>query len=106
MKLGRLAFFAVAIGLSAASASAQETNLVFATTNAPTAHLNARVLHPWAQRINEQGKGVVRLDVRDGPTIANHLNYYQRVMDDVVQVAWGLPVYVAGKFVLSNVTTL
>ena len=106
MKLGRLALLAAAIGLSTTSGSAQEINLVFATTNTPNAHLNARVLHPWAERINQQGKGVVRIDVRDGPTIANHLNYYQRVMDDVVQMAWGLPVYVAGKFVLTNVTTL
>jgi TRAP-type transport system periplasmic protein len=88
------------------SASAQETVLVFATTNAPQAHLNARVHHPWAARINEKGKGIVRVDVRDGPTIANHLNFYQRVLDDVVQIAWGLPLYVSGKFVRSNVTSL
>jgi TRAP-type C4-dicarboxylate transport system substrate-binding protein len=106
MKLGRIALLAAVVGISTTPVSAQELNLVFATTNAPNAHLNARVMHPWAERINQQGKGVVRIDVRDGPTIANHLNYYQRVMDDVVQIAWGLPVYVAGKFVLTNVTTL
>src|SRR5690348_17277639 len=82
------------------SAKAQETTLLFATSNAPQAHLVVRVLHPWAERINAQGKGVVRIDVRDGPTIANHLNYYQRVLDDVIQIGWGLPAYVAGKFPL------
>jgi TRAP-type transport system periplasmic protein len=94
MKLGGSALLGLAaIGMLAATpAVAQETTLVFATTNAPNAHLNARVMHPWAERINQQGKGVVRIDVRDGPTMANHLNYYQRVMDDVVQIAWGLPV--------------
>jgi TRAP-type transport system periplasmic protein len=94
------------LAFGAAPASSQEINLIFATTNAPNAHLNVRAHHPWAARINEQGKGVVRIDVRDGPTMANHLNYYQRVMDDVVQIAWGLPLYVAGKFVLTNVTGL
>ncbi len=108
MKLGRTALLGLATAalLGSAPVSAQEVNLIFATTNAPNAHLNVRGHHPWAARINEQGKGVVRIDVRDGPTIANHLNYYQRVMDDVVQIAWGLPALIAGKFVLTNVTTL
>ena len=108
MTLGRVAFMSLlTVAITApASSLAQEINLVFATTNAPNAHLNARVHHPWAERINQQGKGLVRVDVRDGPTMANHLNYYQRVMDDVVQIAWGLPTYVAGKFVLTNVTNL
>jgi TRAP-type transport system periplasmic protein len=102
----RSAFLAALLALAATPVLSQEINLVFATTNAPNAHLNVRVHHPWAERINQQGKGLVRIDVRDGPTMANHLNYYQRVMDDVVQIAWGLPLYVAGKFVLTNVTGL
>ncbi len=96
----------VAAAIAGLPVQAQEMVLTFATTNAPQAHLNARVHHPWAARINEQGKGIVRVDVRDGPTIANHLNFYQRVLDDVVQIAWGLPLYVSGKFVKSNVTSL
>jgi TRAP-type C4-dicarboxylate transport system substrate-binding protein len=90
----------------AGSAAAQEVALTFATTNPPQVHLNQRVHHPWAARINEQGKGVVRIDVRDGPAIANHLNFYQRVLDDVVQIAWGLPAYVAGKFPLVDAAAL
>jgi TRAP-type C4-dicarboxylate transport system substrate-binding protein len=107
MTFRRIALLGLAaVVFGAAPAAAQETTLVFATTNAPNAHLNVRGHHPWAERINQAGKGVVRIDVRDGPTIANHLNYYQRVMDDVVQIAWGLPALIAGKFVLTNVTTL
>jgi len=97
---------ALALAWASAPAGAQETSLIFATTNAPQAHLNARVHHPWAKRINEQGAGTLKIDVRDGPTIANHLNYYQRTLDDVIQIAWGLPTYVAGKFPLSEVANL
>ncbi|MGE0745872.1 MAG: TRAP transporter substrate-binding protein [Rhodospirillales bacterium] len=97
---------AAAFGLAAAPATAQETTLIFATTNNPQAHLNVRVHHPWAQRINEAGKGVVRIDVRDGPTLANHTNYYSRVVDDVVQIAWGIHSFVPGKFPLTDVATL
>jgi hypothetical protein len=86
------------------AAAAEETTLIFATTNPPTAHLNARVLHPWAARINEAGKGVVKLDVRDGPQLVNSRNHYSRVVDDVVQVSWGSPNNVAGKFPLTEET--
>jgi TRAP-type C4-dicarboxylate transport system substrate-binding protein len=97
---------AVALAGAANAAAAEEATLIFATTNPATAHLNANVLHPWAQRINEQGKGVVRLDVRDGPQLANSRNHYSRVVDDVVQVSWGSPNNVAGKFPLTEVSAL
>lgn len=101
-----VALAATALACVMGSASAQETTLIFATTDPPQAHLNQRVLHPWAARINKKGKGIVRIDVRDGPTIANHVNFYQRVLDDVVQIAWGLPAYVAGKFPRTGVAEL
>lgn len=91
---------------SAAGAAAEEVTLRFATTNPPQVHLNRQVLHPWAARINEQGKGVVRIDVRDGPTIANHLNYYDRVQSDVVQIAWGLQSVLASKMPRSQAVSL
>jgi TRAP-type transport system periplasmic protein len=92
--------------LSGPTAEADEVKLIFATTNQPTAHLNARIMHPWAQRINEQGKGVIKIDVRDGPTWANHVNYYDRVRDDVVQIAWGIQSFLGGKFPRSLVVHL
>ena len=100
------ALAALAAGLWFASANAQETSLIFATTNVPQVHLNVRVHHPWAKRINDQGAGTLKIDVRDGPTIANHLNYYERTLNDVIQIAWGLPVYVTGKFPLTEVANL
>jgi TRAP-type transport system periplasmic protein len=82
-------------------ARAEETTLLFGTTNPPQIPVNAQIMHPWAKRINEQGKDVIRLDVRDGPTLANFNNYYDRVISDTVQISWGIQSYVAGKFVAS-----
>jgi TRAP-type C4-dicarboxylate transport system substrate-binding protein len=97
---------AIAFAVSAGTAVAEETTLIFATTNVPQIHANVRVLHPWAQRMNEQGKGVLKIDVRDGMTLANHINFYQRAIDDVVQLTWGIQSQVAGKFPRSHVVTL
>lgn len=95
--------YAAGLGLgipsSITSAWAQAVTLLFGTTNAPQIPVNSQVMHPWAKRINEQGKDVVTIDVRDGPTFANFVNYYDRVVADAVQVSWGIQSLVAGKFV-------
>lgn len=89
---------AAAIGFAVTPAWADEVNLLFGTTLPAQVHLNMRVLHPWAERINEQGKGIIHIDVRDGESIANLSNFYSRVEDDVIQIAWGLQSAVGGKF--------
>ncbi len=80
--------------------------LVFVTLDSPQAHLNVRIHHPWAAKINEEAKGLFKIDVRDGMALANHGNVYSRVLDNVAQIGWGLQVYSAGKFPLTNVVTL
>ncbi|HEX9835620.1 MAG TPA: TRAP transporter substrate-binding protein DctP [Alphaproteobacteria bacterium] len=95
-----------AIALAPANAPADEMTLKFATLDSPMAHLNVHIFHPWAKRMNEIGKGVLKIDVRDGPAVANHGNVYQRVIDDVVQIGWGLHSSVAGKFRLTEAISL
>ena len=84
------------------SATAQETKMIFATVTAPTSPMAAQVLKPWAERINEQGKGVIALDIREGFTLANYGNVYTRVMDDVIGAAFALQAPIGGKFQLSE----
>lgn len=103
MKLG---IVAAALFIAwAGAASADEINLIFATTNPPTDPANLIVSKPWAARINELGAGLVKIDVRDGPTIATHANAYPRVVNDVVQIARGAQSVIAGKFPLSEAMT-
>lgn len=89
----------------ALAASAQET-LVFATTNPEQHPINTGFLIPWAEQINADSGGAVTIELRHGPTIANHTNFYDRVVDDVVQIAWGLTVQNPGKFGPTLVATL
>lgn len=81
----------------AGNALAQET-LVFGTTNPEQHPINVGFLTPWAERINADANGAVTIDLRHGPTIANHTNFYDRAADDVIQIAWGLSVTNPGKF--------
>jgi len=106
MRLLTTAVAAAALFGSFAAAKAEETTLVFSTTLPPMVAVSKDFLHPWAERINKDGAGALKLDVRDGPGMANHLTYYDRVMNDVFQVGWGVQTYIAGKFKLTNIVTL
>jgi TRAP-type transport system periplasmic protein len=105
----RLVWFAWFLALSLAGlgarASADELVLKFATLDVPQAHLNVRIHHPWAERINKEAKGLFRIEVFDGEALANQGTIYRQVVSNVVQIGWGLPA-LAGKFPLLQVAAL
>src|ERR1700722_16036801 len=105
MRVCAIAFAVLAL-VAAGSVRADETTLLFATNGPPDTHVSVRVFHPWADHVNEVGKGVLHLDVRDGMTIVNPTNFYNRVLDDVVQIAWGGTANLSGAFKLTEVTAL
>jgi len=96
----------LALTLAGASAQAEEVKLILATTNQPTAHVNVKFMHPWAKQLNEKGKGVFTIDVVDGLSLANFTNYYDRVVNDVVQISWGVQSYLGAQFEKSSVVGL
>jgi TRAP-type C4-dicarboxylate transport system substrate-binding protein len=107
----RRAFWAASIAAAMivagmADASADDLVLKFVTLDNPDAHHNVRIQHPWAERINEQAHGLFRIQIFDGSSIANQLNVYNRVLDDVAQIGWGLPDLATGKFKLTQVVEL
>jgi TRAP-type C4-dicarboxylate transport system substrate-binding protein len=94
------------VALISGVAAAQEVTLTLATLDPPPTPLNTQELHPWADRVNAQGKGVVQIVVRDGSEIANQQNIYDRVMSDVVQIGRGTQSFIGGKFPLTEVVAL
>jgi TRAP-type transport system periplasmic protein len=92
----------LALGL-AGSAGAQETKLIFATISPAGNAMNARVLIPWAKRVEEAGKGAVVMDIREGTVLANYGNILDRVMNDVVQVGFSLQDAIGGVYPRSEV---
>lgn len=100
------AMLAAATLLPAASSRAEEMHLKFVTLAPPGWVMTKLFLEPWTARINEQGRGVIHVDRFDGYSIANNLNIYDRTMSDVVQIAWAIPAYAAGKFPLVAVGDL
>jgi len=85
--------------------SAQAESLVFASTNAEPVPIN-RFFEQWVEKVNAESGGALEIDLRHGPTLANHTNFYDRVVDGVVDVSWGMSVFNPGKFTNSLVMTI
>ncbi|HEX3972139.1 MAG TPA: hypothetical protein VHX19_12485, partial [Stellaceae bacterium] len=99
------AALSVAFGF-ATHAGADETRLIFTTISPAGSTTSDQIWHPWANRVNEAGKGVVHIDVRDGFVLASSTNYYDRLLSNVMQISFGSLNYIAGKFQLSQVMAL
>jgi TRAP-type C4-dicarboxylate transport system substrate-binding protein len=80
---------AALLALVPASASA-ETVLKMATTIPPTNPLVANFFEPWAKKVNEQAKGEFQIQVISGPTLANAVNVWDRTVNGVVDIGWGI----------------
>jgi TRAP-type C4-dicarboxylate transport system substrate-binding protein len=91
-------------GLGSVPASAQE-RLLF-TGLSPAGGGNSIFFNAWAKRVNDASNGALRIEVRDGTTLANYGNVYDRVLTDVVQIGWAIHQVIGGKFPLSEVAGL
>jgi len=101
-----LVLAAAALAAGFATAQAQETNLIFATATPPTAPSNQQFYKPLADRLNEAGKGVLKIDFRGDTSIANLGNVLDRVINDVAQIGWTLHSIYGAKFKLTSVSFL
>lgn len=94
----------LAAAFCATPALATET-LIFAAGTPPQGPL-MEVFTDWVAKINADGAGIVELDFREGFTMANPSNFYDRVKDGVVEIAWGNLTGIGGRFPLSSVVEL
>jgi len=107
----RRAIWSFILGVTLASVSfgtarADELVLTFATAS-PAPNLDTtEVFAPWAERVRADAKDTVRIDIRDGVTLANPTNIYDRVASDVAQIGLLIPSLVGGKFPLTDVVGL
>lgn len=100
----RLTALALVAALIAPVAQAEET-IVFAAGTPPQGPIHDSFVE-WVAAINADGAGVVQIDYREGFTMANPQNFYDRVKDGVVEMSWGTLTAVGGRFPLSSVVEL
>lgn len=79
--------------------------LIFAAATPPQGPL-MEVFTDWVDSINADGAGVIEIDMREGFTMANPSNFYDRVKDGVVEISWGNLTGIGNRFPLSSVVEL
>jgi TRAP-type C4-dicarboxylate transport system substrate-binding protein len=97
----KAALWAVALAVPVAPTKAEEVTLVFAPSIPPQQTPGPQVLKPWAEQVNAAGKGIVQLDIREGTAVSNGGNFFDRVQNGVVNIAWGVTGAI-GSFLLSD----
>src|SRR5215469_1578861 len=99
----------VALGFLAAlaqSAAADPTVLRFTPLAQSGTAGYDQFYKPWAGKVSAVAPDALRIDIREGTSIANITNVYERVKSDVTHIGFTLFNYVAGKFPLAEVGAL
>lgn len=86
-----------ALSLSVATAAVAEQVLVFAGASSERS-VASRQFTAWAERVNADGAGIIRIDYRPGMALANPSTFYDRVSDGVVDISWGILTQISGQF--------
>jgi TRAP-type C4-dicarboxylate transport system substrate-binding protein len=105
MKTTLVASLMAATALMTPMAGSAET-LTFGTGNVEQSALVRLILGPWTERVNAQGGDTLQVTMQHGQMMINPDNFVDRLIDDVVQITWGLPVYQPGNFPRSLVSTM
>lgn len=94
-------------GLWAGSASAQEITLKLHHFLSPQAPAHARMLEPWAQRVEANSGGKVKIEIYPSMTLGGRPpELVQQARDGVVDLIWTLNGYTPGLFPRTEVFEL
>jgi TRAP-type transport system periplasmic protein len=96
---------AALIGMAVTAPASAQVRLIFPSQSLATSTFG-QFFSAWAKRVTEASQGTGVVDLREGGTLANFGNVYDRVLDDVVQIGFGQQALIAGKFPLTEVVVL
>jgi TRAP-type C4-dicarboxylate transport system substrate-binding protein len=105
VKTARLLVCGLALSAFTRAATAEPAKLIF-TSLSPGGSANSVFFGAWAKKVNAASHGTLNIEVRDGESLANFGNVYERVTNDVVQIGWIIHGIVGNKFPLSDVASL
>jgi TRAP-type C4-dicarboxylate transport system substrate-binding protein len=97
---------AVAFALCATAADAEPVLLKFASPVAPTTPITSRGIGGWAKDVNEASEGTLNVQVFAGASIASNANIYDRIMNGVADLGFGLLGGMAAQFPRTSVISL
>ncbi|HWE15964.1 MAG TPA: TRAP transporter substrate-binding protein [Hyphomicrobiaceae bacterium] len=89
------------------SAPAQEVTLKLSAFIPPQAPTFAQVIKPWAEAVNAEGKGVIKIDTFPGGVLGGNPGLQPKmVVDGIADIALVIPAYSPGRFPDNDVMEL
>jgi TRAP-type C4-dicarboxylate transport system substrate-binding protein len=96
----------VALALSASVAAAETVTLKFASPSPAGGQVNDWGLQPWIKDVEQASDGTLELKFFPGFALANFVNLYDRIINNVVDVGFGVMGPLSGQFPKTDVVTL
>ena len=97
---------ALVAALGSEAKAADPVTLKLAFPPPPVSFFNGQVLAPWAKEIEDATNGQVKVQIFVGPTLANFGNIYDRILNGVIDLGWGLHGPIGTQFQKASVTNL
>jgi TRAP-type transport system periplasmic protein len=89
-----------------APAAAQTITLKLNSPAPPRSYLHAGVFEPWAQAVERDSDGTLKIQMNYGGTLGNFAVTYDRVIDGVADIGFILTPFAAGKLKQQDVAAL
>jgi TRAP-type transport system periplasmic protein len=96
---------AAALGLPLAAGAAEPMQIKFASPSPPVGPVYGG-LSGFAADLNKEAAGAIDVKMFAGPSLANFGNVYDRTINGVADIAWGIIGPISSQFPKTNVVTL
>jgi TRAP-type C4-dicarboxylate transport system substrate-binding protein len=100
-----LASLGVAL-LAAQAAAADPVPLKFANPGPPKGYVAVTFTDPWAERVNKAAEGSIEIKVFAGPGLGTYQNIYDRTLNGIADMAFGLLGPISSQFPRTTVPAL
>ena len=104
--IAAVAFMAVLAGVMPASAADKAITLKYATMNAPTSWHHTEFYVKWAEKVEKQTEGRVKVKIFPAQTLGKAPSFFDLVKTGVADIALGVTAYNPGQFPLTEMMSL
>ena len=98
-----VSFFALA---PFAAKAADTVTLKFANPGAPNGDVSTQIIQPWVSKVNEGSEGTARVQLFSGPALGQFPQIYDRVLNNVADIAFALLGPLSRQFPKTSVASL
>ncbi len=89
-----------------AGRAAEPITLKFGNPGSPNGHVSNFIIKPWVKKVNDEANGMLRVQLFSGPALGHFPQIYDRVLNGVADIAFGLLGPISRQFPKTSVASL